>query len=134
MSKLICHNCTHPGHYARYCPNPKDMSRVICDYCGKPCHYARNCFDNPSPTYARIIPRNPSYNTYPYQNPWKDYEEYEPYSEGTYHIRPNPLPQHHVAFNKPEVTADYPPISDQDDSGYEKAESQTSGGRGPFTT
>jgi hypothetical protein len=70
----------------------------------------------------------------PYQNPWKDYEEYEPYSEGTYHIRPNPLPQHHVAFNKPEVTADYPPISDQDDSGYEKAESQTSGGRGPFTT
>src|ERR1043165_9333959 len=42
----------------------------------------------------------------PYQNPWKDYEEYEPYSEGTYHIRPNPLPQHHVAFNKPEVTAE----------------------------
>src|ERR1044071_215990 len=65
MEEIVCHNCNQSGHYARYCHLPRDMSRVICDLCHQPGHFARNCFNNPSPTYAKTIPRNPPYNSYP---------------------------------------------------------------------
>src|ERR1044072_8142756 len=69
MDDITCHNCNQPDHYARYCHLPRDMSRVICDLCHQPDHFARNCFTNPNPTYARIIPRHPPYNSYPYTRP-----------------------------------------------------------------
>jgi hypothetical protein len=157
MEEIVCHNCNQPGHYARYCHLPRDMSRVICDLCHQPGHFARNCFSNPTSTYARTIPRNPPYNSYPYtrppmpvrppnrppttppsrrilppinprpvnhietspswedpyeppyvdpysdpysdpyQNPWEDYEEYTPYHDGTYHIRPTEGDQNYPA-------------------------------------
>src|ERR1043165_9430083 len=69
MNDITYHNCNQPGHYARYCHLPRDMNKVICDLCHQPGHFARNCFSNPTPTYARTIPRNSPYNSYPYTRP-----------------------------------------------------------------
>ena|ERR1043165_4367341 len=54
----------------------------------------------------------------PYQNPWEDYEEYTPYNDGTYHIRPNVS---QVTFYKPPVTAEYPSVPNPNE-GYEESE------------